>query len=165
MKILLLIGGASIFSAAAAASLATIHSMSQDLDVAEFAQPSVPQLDEATPVRAELPAMSAERPVEMPVIHEAPAPAIASGGEGSFAATEHWAEIDQITSLDEGDIASEDESALPAGMSFVPQPEIVAAPPVIRQQTTPRPVESLIPDDRPADDRTVKQTWSVGVYR
>ncbi|MFQ6549987.1 hypothetical protein AADZ90_018730 [Aestuariibius sp. 2305UL40-4] len=49
--------------------------------------------------------------------------------------------------------------------TFVAEPSVSRVPLDAPQQETSDPVTSIVRDDRPADDRRIKRTWSVGVYR
>ncbi|MFQ6551449.1 hypothetical protein AAD018_003780 [Aestuariibius insulae] len=165
MKIPFIIGGAALFSVAAAASLATIHSLSEDLEQTERTPIHVPQLYGKAPMEADLSVDPVNGEAD-PMIGGQISPARLSSPEGVDAdASNDWSEIHREASIKQETLADEQLSILPSGNNFATQPRIAVTPPVTRQRTQPRPVETLIPDDRPADDRTVKQTWSVGVYR
>ena len=49
--------------------------------------------------------------------------------------------------------------------TFIAEPSAPRVPLEVPQQETRDPVTSIVRDDRPADDRRIKRTWSVGVYR
>ena len=174
-KTLLVIAGAGIFTVVGAVGLTQVHKLIQpnaatvSTPVAQSAEPpaqpvAVPAVE--SPIQASADVQRAKTLAADDVVETAPA-AVSSAAPDESIAVAPIAKAPQTAAdiLREAGVETYVPGIEEERKTFIAEPTVAPAPLVAPQQGTRDPVTSVVRDDRPADGRRIKRTWSVGVYR